>query len=146
MRVLIQRVSQARVLVEDQLVGEIGLGLLLFLGVGHGDSEIQVKALAEKVVQLRLFDEDGKMNRSLLDVQGEALVISQFTLYADTKRGRRPNFTKAAPTPLAEPLYEQFKAALASYGLRVACGVFGAFMSVQSQNEGPVTIWLDSEE
>src|SRR5215813_696988 len=120
MRALLQRVSQASVTVDEQIVGQIGWGLLVFLGVGQGDSESQVKILADKIVQLRIFgDEEGKMNRSLLDIHGEILVISQFTLYADMKRGRRPSFTNAAPPSLAIPLYEQFKEALANYGLPV---------------------------
>lgn len=147
MRALLQRVSQASVTVDGQIVGQIGQGLLVFLGVGQGDSEREVKILADKIVQLRIFgDEEGKMNRSLLDIHGEVLVISQFTLYADMKRGRRPSFTKAAPPSLAIPLYEQFKEALADYGLIVASGIFGATMSVELHNEGPVTIMLDSDE
>lgn len=147
MRALLQRVSQASVTVDGQIVGQIGQGLLVLLGVGQGDSEQQVKLLADKVVQLRIFgDEEGKMNRSLLDIHGEILVISQFTLYADTKRGRRPGFTRAAPPSLAIPLYEQFKKTLAAYGLTVASGIFGATMSIELRNEGPVTIMLDSDE
>lgn len=147
MRALLQRVSQARVTVDGQVVGQIGQGLVLLLGVGQEDSEKQVKTLADKIVQLRIFEDDeGKMNRSLLDIQGEVLVVSQFTLYADIRRGRRPGFTSAAPPALAIPLYEQFKSTLASYGLTVASGVFGASMSVQIHNEGPVTIWIDSDE
>ena len=147
MRALLQRVSRASVTVEGQIVGHIGQGLLVLLGVGQGDSEAQVKNLADKIVHLRIFgDEAGKMNRSLLDIGGEVLVVSQFTLYADTRRGRRPSFTDAAPPTLAEPLVEGFKDALASYGLTVASGVFGAYMTIELRNEGPVTIWLDSEE
>ncbi len=147
MRALLQRVSQASVTVDGQPVGQIGQGLLILLGVGQEDGERQVKMLADKIVQLRIFEDDeGKMNRSLLDVQGEALVVSQFTLYADLRRGRRPGFTRAAAPALAIPLYEQFKSILAGYGLTVASGVFGATMSVQLCNEGPVTIWLDSDE
>src|SRR2546428_11462281 len=147
MRALLQRVSRASVIVDGQVVGQIGQGLLVFLGVGQGDSEVQVKTLAEKIVYLRIFgDEEGKMNRSLLDIQGEVLVVSQFTLYADVRRGRRPSFTNAAPPALAEPLVERFKDTMAGYGLSVAGGVFGALMSVELCNEGPVTIWIDSEE
>lgn len=117
------------------------------LGVGQDDSEIQVKILADKIVHLRIFgDDEGKMNRSLLDIGGEVLVISQFTLYADTRRGRRPSFTTAAPPTIAEPLVERFKDAVANYGLTTASGIFGASMSIELRNEGPVTIWLDSEE
>src|SRR5579883_2682797 len=128
MRALLQRVSQASVTVDGQIVGQIGQGLLVLLGVGQGDSEQEVKVLADKIVQLRIFgDEEGKMNRSLLDIHGEILVVSQFTLYADMRRGRRPSFTNAAPPALAEPLCERFKEAIAAYGLTVASGVFGAY-------------------
>ena len=147
MRALLQRVSRASVTVEGQVVGQIGQGLLVFLGVGRDDSELQVKTLADKIVYLRIFgDDEGKMNRSLLDIGGEVLVISQFTLYADTRRGRRPSFTDAAPPVVAESLFEHFKDALASYGLTVASGIFGAYMTIEIRNEGPVTIWLDSED
>ena len=147
MRALLQRVSRASVTVEGQIVGHIGQGLLVLLGVGQGDSEAQVKNLADKIVYLRIFgDEAGKMNRSLLDIGGEVLVVSQFTLYADTRRGRRPSFIEAAPPALAEPLVERFKDAIAAYGLTVAGGIFGAYMEVELLNSGPVTIWLDSEE
>jgi D-aminoacyl-tRNA deacylase len=147
MRALIQRVSRASVTVDGRVVGRIGQGLLVLLGVGQDDSEVQVKTLADKIVYLRIFgDEEGKMNRSLLDIEGEVLVVSQFTLYADTRRGRRPSFTNAAPPVAAESLFERFKEALASYGLTVASGIFGAYMTIEIRNEGPVTIWLDSEE
>ena len=147
MRALLQRVSQASVTVDEQIVGQIGQGLLVFLGVGQGDSERQVKTLVDKIVQLRIFgDDEGKMNRSLLDIQGEVLVISQFTLYADVRRGRRPGFTDAAPPPIAMQLYEKFKTAFSHYNLTVASGIFGASMSIQLRNEGPVTIWIDSNE
>ncbi len=147
MRALIQRISRASVTVDGKVVGEIGQGLLVLLGVGQDDSEVQVKTLADKIVHLRIFgDDEGKMNRSLLDVGGEVLVVSQFTLYADTRRGRRPSFTDAAPPSIAEPLVERFKAAIADYGLRVAGGIFGAYMEVELVNSGPVTIWLDSEQ
>jgi D-aminoacyl-tRNA deacylase len=147
MRALLQRVSHASVTVEEQVAGQIGRGLLVFLGVGQSDSEVQVKILADKIVHLRIFgDDEGKMNRSLLDIGGEVLVVSQFTLYADTRRGRRPSFTDAAPPAIAEPLVERFKDALASYGLTIASGIFGASMGIELRNEGPVTIWLDSED
>ncbi len=147
MRALLQRVSHASVTVDEQVVGQIGQGLLVLLGVGRDDSEVQVKALADKIVYLRIFgDDEGKMNRSLLDIGGEVLVVSQFTLYADTRRGRRPSFTDAAPPVVAETLFELFKEALASYGLTVASGIFGAYMAIEIRNEGPVTIWLDSEQ
>src|SRR6266478_40709 len=147
MRALLQRVSHASVTVDEQVVGHIGQGLLVLLGVGQADGEAQVKTLADKIVHLRIFgDEQGKMNRSLLDIGGEVLVVSQFTLYADTRRGRRPSFTEAAPPTLAEPLVERFKDAIAAYGLTVADGIFGAYMEVALLNDGPVTIWLDSEQ
>ncbi len=147
MRALIQRVSHASVTVEGNVVGEIGQGLLVLLGIGQDDSEAQVKTLVDKIVYLRIFgDEEGKMNRSLLDIGGAVLVVSQFTLYADMRRGRRPSFTNAAPPSIAEPLVERFKAAIAAYGLTVADGIFGAMMQVELCNDGPVTIWMDSEE
>jgi D-aminoacyl-tRNA deacylase len=146
MRALLQRVSRASVTVDGKVVGQIGQGLLVFLGVGRDDSEVQVKTLADKIAYLRIFgDDEGKMNRSLLDTGGEVLVVSQFTLYADMRRGRRPSFTDAAPPVVAESLFEHFKDALASYGLTVASGIFGASMTIEIRNEGPVTIWLDSE-
>ncbi len=146
MRALLQRVSRASVTVDGKVVGQIGQGLLILLGVGQDDSEVQVKTLADKIVYLRIFgDDEGKMNRSLLDTGGEVLVVSQFTLYADMRRGRRPSFTNAAPPVVAESLFEHFKDALASYGLTVASGIFGAYMTIEIRNEGPVTIWLDSE-
>jgi D-tyrosyl-tRNA(Tyr) deacylase len=147
MRALLQRVSRASVSVEEQIVGQIGWGLLILLGVRQDDSEVQVKMLADKIVHLRIFgDDEGKMNRSLLDIGGEVLVVSQFTLYADMRRGRRPSFINAAAPAIAEPLVERFKEAMASYGLMVASGIFGASMHIELCNEGPVTIWMDSEE
>ena len=147
MRALIQRVSRASVTVDERVAGQIGQGLLVLLGVGQDDSEVQVRTLVDKIVYLRIFgDDEGKMNRSLLDIGGEVLVVSQFTLYADTRRGRRPSFTDAAPPTLAEPLVEHFKDALASYGLPIASGIFGAYMTIDLRNEGPVTVLLDSEE
>ncbi|GAC1349537.1 MAG: D-aminoacyl-tRNA deacylase [Ktedonobacteraceae bacterium] len=147
MRALLQRVSRASVTVDEQVVGQIGLGLLVLLGVGQDDSDVQVKTLVEKIVHLRIFgDDEGKMNRSLLDIRGEVLIISQFTLYADVRKGRRPSFTNAAPPIIARPLIERFKNVLTAYGLKVEEGVFGAHMKVELLNDGPVTIWLDSEE
>src|SRR5215469_5147692 len=147
MRALLQRVSHASVTVDGKVVGQIGQGLLVLLGVGQGDNEVQVKTLADKIAYLRIFgDDEGKMNRSLLDIGGEVLVISQFTLYADIRRGRRPSFTDAAPPEIAEPLCERFRDAVAAYGLKVAGGVFGAHMDVELLNDGPVTIWLDTEQ
>jgi D-aminoacyl-tRNA deacylase len=147
MRALIQRVACASVYVDSQITGAIDRGLLVFLGIGQGDSESQLKTLVDKIVQLRIFaDQAGKMNRSLLDIHGEMLVVSQFTLYADVRKGRRPSFTDAAPPTIAIPLYERFKEAAAAYGVRVASGIFGADMKVELLNDGPVTIWLDTEE
>ncbi len=147
MRALLQRVSRASVTVDGRVTGAIGPGLLVLLGIGSGDSETQIRAMAEKIVHLRVFEDDeGKMNRSLLDTGGQVLVVSQFTLYADTRKGRRPSFTDAAPPAIAEPLVERFKDTVAAYGLKVAGGVFGAHMDVELLNSGPVTIWLDSEE
>ena len=147
MRALLQRVSTASVTVDGQIVGQIGQGLLILLGVGHDDSEAQVKTLVEKIVHLRIFgDDEGKMNRSLLDISGQALVVSQFTLYADTRKGRRPSFVEAAPPAIAENLVERFKTAIAAYGIQVESGIFGAHMDVALVNDGPVTIMLDSEQ
>lgn len=145
MRALLQRVSHASVSVNDTIVGQIDQGLLILLGIGQDDSIVQAKALADKIVNLRIFeDEAGKMNRSLLDIHGEILAVSQFTLYADCQRGRRPSFTNAAPPSKAEPLFEQFKSLLTAYGLTVASGIFGADMQVDLRNNGPVTIMLDT--
>lgn len=147
MRALLQRVTRASVVVDGEVVGAISHGFLILLGVGQDDSVAQVQLLVEKIVHLRVFgDDEGKMNRSLLDTGGEALVVSQFTLYADVRKGRRPSFTNAAPPALAEPLVERFKEALVAYNLKVEGGVFGAHMAVELLNDGPVTIWLDSEQ
>jgi D-aminoacyl-tRNA deacylase len=147
MRALLQRVSRASVTVDNHIAGQIGQGLLVLLGVGQDDSEAHVKTLVEKIVHLRIFaDDEGKMNRSLLDIGGEVLLVSQFTLYADVHKGRRPSFTDAAPPALAEPLVERFMAALAAYNLKVEGGVFGAYMEVELLNTGPVTIYIDTEQ
>ncbi len=145
MRALLQRVSRASVTVENNIVGEIGQGLLILLGVGHDDGEAEVKTLVNKIVNMRIFeDAEGKMNRSLLDISGSALVVSQFTLYADIRKGRRPSFIDAAHPTVAEPLVERFKEAIAAYGIAVAGGVFGGDMDVSLINDGPITIWIDS--
>ncbi|MHB9023767.1 MAG: D-aminoacyl-tRNA deacylase [Armatimonadota bacterium] len=147
MRAVIQRVSQAQVSVEGKVVGEVGLGFLVLLGVGQDDTEADADYLAEKIANLRIFeDAGGKMNLSLLDVRGGALVISQFTLYGDARRGRRPGFSDAAPPEEANRLYEYFCERLASYGLPVSRGVFQAMMSVSLVNEGPVTLLVDSKK
>ncbi|MBX0328954.1 D-tyrosyl-tRNA(Tyr) deacylase [Oscillochloris sp. ZM17-4] len=145
MRAIIQRVSQASVEVEGEVVGAIGAGLLVLLGVGVGDGEAEASLLAEKTAQLRIFaDEGGRFDRSLIDIGGAALVVSQFTLYADTRKGRRPSFTDAAPPEIAAPLVQAYAAALRALGIPVESGVFGASMRVALVNDGPVTISLDS--
>ncbi len=148
MRALLQRVSRAGVAVGGERIAEIGHGLVVLLGVGHGDDETTADALARRIVDLRIFrDEAGRTNRSILEVAGGALVVSQFTLYADTSRGRRPGFTDAAPAELAERLYERVAARLAEFGLTpVATGRFGAEMAVTIVNDGPFTLWLDTAE
>jgi D-tyrosyl-tRNA(Tyr) deacylase len=147
MRVVLQRVVEARVVVDGSVTGEIDHGLLLLLGVAPDDTERQVQWMAKKLANLRIFsDAAGKMNRSLLDCGGGALVVSQFTLYGDTKKGRRPSFNGAAPPELAEPLYQRFCEALAAQGVTpVQRGVFGAHMTVSLVNDGPVTLVIDSE-
>ena len=144
MRAVLQRVSRARVVVDGATTGEIGAGLLVLLGVGKNDTDEAAKYLAEKTANLRIFDdEQGKMNRSLLDCGGEAIVVSQFTLYADTRKGRRPSFTDAAPPEFAGPLVERFAALLRAQGVPTQSGEFGANMLVEIANDGPVTIWME---
>ncbi len=146
MRALLQRVTRASVIVEDDTVGSIEDGLAILLGVGPDDTEAIADDLARKAAELRIFrDDEGRTNRSLLDVGGAALVVSQFTLFADTRRGRRPGFTGAAPPDLAERLYERFAATLRGLGVPVATGRFGAEMAVELVNDGPFTIWLDTD-
>lgn len=146
MRTVVQRVDRASVSVDNLIVGEIGPGLLVLLGVARGDGADDAERLARKTAALRIFaDENGKFNRSLIDCGGAALVVSQFTLLADTRRGRRPSFTDAAPPEEAEPLVERFAQALREQGVRVATGRFGAQMLVSLANNGPVTIVLESE-
>lgn len=144
MRALLQRVSSAAVKVDGKEVAAIGRGLVLLVAVGQGDGESQVQYLVEKIANLRIFeDAEGKMNLSLLDVGGAALVVSQFTLFADTARGRRPSFVEAAPPELAEPLVTRFAELLAAQGVATQTGRFGAHMLVEINNDGPVTIWLE---
>jgi D-tyrosyl-tRNA(Tyr) deacylase len=147
MRAVLQRVSRARVTVERNVTGEIGAGLMILLGVGREDNSVVAASVAEKCANLRIFEDDqGKMNRSLLEVKGSALVVSQFTLYGDARGQRRPSFIAAAPPELAKALYDEFCAALRALGVTVATGIFQALMSVELVNEGPVTILLDSDK
>jgi D-tyrosyl-tRNA(Tyr) deacylase len=147
MRVVLQRVKQGGVSVEGRKVAVIGAGLVLLVGIGPGDNEARMKAMAEKIAFLRVFEDDqGKMNRSILEAGGAVIVISQFTLYADTRKGRRPSFTGAAAPELARPLVDRFAAFLAEQGLRVQSGEFGADMLVEIHNDGPVTILLEMDD
>lgn len=147
MRVLIQRVASAMVTVDGKITGEIGAGLLLLVGVTHSDTEATEERMADKIVKLRIFsDEQGLMNKSVLDTGGAVLAVSQFTLYADAKKGNRPSYTDAARPEQASPAFDRFVAKLsARIGQTVPTGVFGADMKVSLINDGPVTIWLDSE-
>ena len=144
MRTLIQRVSRATVTMDGRRVAEIGPGVVILVGIGPGDGEQQARYLAEKIANLRIFeDEAGKINRSLLEMGGAAIVVSQFTLYADTRKGRRPSFTDAAPPEIAGPLVERFAALLEEQGVPTRTGEFGAHMLVEIANDGPVTIWME---
>lgn len=146
MRAVVQRVTEARVVIGDRTAGEIGRGLVVLLGVGQDDTKAEAVWLAEKIANLRVFErdgEEGKMTLSLLDTGGEALVVSQFTLYGDCRRGRRPDFTAAARPDKAIPLYEAFREALQNQGVQVSTGEFGAMMRVHLINDGPVTIMLE---
>ena len=147
MRALLQRTSGARVLVAGEVVGAIGAGLVILIGVGPDDTDMVADDLARKAAELRIFrDAEGRTNRSLLDIDGEALVVSQFTLYADTRRGRRPGFTAGASPELAEHLYLRFAEAMRGLGVTVATGSFGAEMAVELVKDGPFTIWLDTAD
>src|SRR5260370_11338121 len=147
MRAVLQRVSRAKVTVEGRVTGEIGAGLLILLGVGREDTSAVAISMAEKVANLRIFeDEQGKMNRSLLETKGSALVVSQFTLYGDARGQRRPSYVAAAPPEKAKALYEEFSAALRGLGVNVATGIFQAMISLELVNEAPVTILLDSDK
>ncbi|TKB08450.1 D-aminoacyl-tRNA deacylase [Desulforhopalus sp. IMCC35007] len=147
MRVIVQRVSRAQVSVEGQVIGAIQRGLLVFVGIRKEDTEKDLQWLADKIIHLRIFeDTEGKMNKSLADIEGEMLIISQFTLYGDCRKGRRPGFSNAAPPLHAEPLYQQFITEIKTKGIKVATGVFQADMQVELINDGPVTLLLDSEK
>lgn len=147
MKAVIQRVSQASVEVDGKVVGEIGSGLVVLLGIAADDEQADADYLADKIIRMRIFgDDEGKMNLSLMDVGGEILAISQFTLYASTRKGRRPSFTHAAPPEIAIPLYEYFIQQIEANGISVARGIFGAMMLVKIYNDGPVTIILESKD
>lgn len=147
MRALVQRVTSASVAVDNRTIGEIGPGLLILVCAMQGDSETESQRLAEKIAKLRIFRDDaGRMNRSLLDIGGSALVVSQFTLAADTTRGNRPGFSTAAPPARGEDLYEDFTARIRGLGIPTETGRFGADMAVSLVNDGPVTIWIDTAD
>lgn len=144
MRALIQRVSKASVTVDGKTISSIGHGLVVLLGVGHADGEHEARWMAEKIATLRIFsDTEGKMNLSVQDVKGEAIVVSQFTLFADAQKGRRPSFVEAARPEVAEPLVERFVSMMNAQGVPTRNGIFGADMLVEIHNDGPVTIWLE---
>jgi D-aminoacyl-tRNA deacylase len=145
MRVVLQRVKSGRVSVAGKTNAEIGKGMVILLGIGHGDGEAQARTLSQKIAHMRIYEDDaGKMNRSLLEVRGEAIVVSQFTLYADARKGRRPSFTDAALPDVACPLVERFAEMLTELGVPTQTGEFGAHMLVDIANDGPVTIWLEA--
>jgi D-aminoacyl-tRNA deacylase len=147
MRAVIQRVSRAAVKIDHTIHGKISHGMLVLLGIRGGDSSSDLQWLAEKIVNLRIFEDlQGKMNRSLADINGEMLIISQFTLYGDCRKGRRPGFSSAAPPEIAEPLYQQFIEEVKKRQVRVATGIFQATMEVELVNDGPVTLLIDSEK
>ncbi len=147
MRAVVQRVAKAGVSVDNETVGKIGRGLAVLLGVGAGDTVKDIEYLAEKLVNLRIFeDQNGKMNISLLDIKGELLIVSQFTLYGDCRKGKRPSYDRAARPEAAQELYEKFVESCRNYGLKVETGIFQATMQVELQNDGPVTLLLDSKK
>ena len=147
MRTVFQRVTRAQVSIDDKVTGSICKGLVVFVGIRSEDNDSDLQWLAEKIVHLRVFeDEDGKMNRSLTDIGGEMLIISQFTLYGDCRKGRRPGFSTAAPPSIAEPYYQKFIREVETKGIQVATGTFQADMQVELVNDGPVTLLLDSEK
>ncbi|OGO34853.1 MAG: D-tyrosyl-tRNA(Tyr) deacylase [Chloroflexi bacterium RBG_16_54_18] len=144
MKAVVQRVSSGRVSVSNRPVAQIQQGVVILLGIGPQDGEDQARFLVDKIAHLRIFeDEQGKMNRSLLDINGQAIVVSQFTLYADTRKGRRPSFIDAAPPDMAQPLVERFTSLLNEHGVPSQIGEFGAHMLVEIANDGPVTLWLE---
>jgi len=146
MRVVIQRVSEASVTINDAIEGKINTGFMILLGIGHEDSNEDIEWLTQKITNLRVFsDEEGKMNLSILDIKGEILLISQFTLFASTKKGNRPSFIQSAKPKIAIPLYEKFIESLKDFGISVSTGIFGADMKVSLTNDGPVTIIIDSK-
>lgn len=146
MRALLQRVRSARVVIENRPVASIGHGMVILLGIGHQDTEAQAELLADKITHLRVFEDDGgKFNLSLLDVHGAAIVVSQFTLYGDTRKGRRPSFTEAARPELAAPLVDSFIHYMRAHGVSTQAGIFGAHMLVEIHNDGPVTIWVEND-
>ena len=145
MRAVVQRVNYGRVTIDDRVTADIGSGLVILLGVGPGDDEQKSAMLARKIAQLRIMEDgEGKMNLSLLDTGGAAVVVSQFTLFADTRKGNRPSFINAAPPEVASPLVDHFVAQLRSFGIHVETGEFGAHMRVALENDGPVTIWIEN--
>ena len=145
MRLVLQRVTSGKVTIDGQIIAEIGRGFVIFLGIGPGDGDMQARTLSEKIANLRIFeDAQGKMNRSVMEVGGQALVVSQFTLYADTRKGRRPSFTDAALPEVARPLVDRFAEMLRDLGVPTQTGEFGAHMLVEIANDGPVTIWLEA--
>ncbi len=147
MRAVVQRTTKASVTVDSMVTGAIGPGLVVFLGIHADDGPKEIRWMAEKIINLRIFeDNEGKMNRSLADTDGEMLIVSQFTLYGDCRKGRRPGYSTAAPPTIAEPLYQRFIQEVATQGVRTATGTFQASMQVELVNDGPVTLLLDSEK